>query len=41
MTMPFNKNMWSMRNALIEMTRLVYQRVYRAEQDYAWMFTVK
>lgn len=41
LSLPFNKNMWSMKNALIEMTRLVYQRVFRAEQDYAWMFTVK
>lgn len=41
LSLQYNRAMWSMRNAMTQMTQLVYQRVYRAEQDYAWLFTVR
>jgi hypothetical protein len=36
-----NQNFWSMRNAFFRMTQVVYRRVYQAEQDYAYMFSVR
>lgn len=36
-----NQNFWSMKNAMFRMTQVVYQRVYQAEQDYMFMFSVR
>jgi hypothetical protein len=36
-----NQNFWSMKNAMFQMTQVVYKRVYQAEQDYMFLFSVK
>lgn len=41
LSLQYNAAMWSMKNAMTRMTQIVYQRVYKAEQDYTWLFTVR
>jgi hypothetical protein len=36
-----NQNYWSMKNAMLKMTQTVYKRVYQAEQEYSYLFSIR